>query len=107
MDYYTGENINREEYFDVAVSHLVTSYESRDVLEKFPILKRIYSTYSGRLPTEILIRNMNEDIKNADYRICSKEDIKEMYYEEICRNLENISEEDYNRLIHKVDKKEL
>ena len=107
VDYYTGESVNPEEYLDGVVLHLTTSYECRDILEKLPILKRIYSPYSGRLPTEVLIRNMNEDIKNADYRICNKEDIEEMYYEEICRNLENISEDDYNRLIHKVDKKEL
>lgn len=106
-DYYTRESVNPEEYLDGAVSHLVTLYEYRDILERFPILKRIYSAYSGRLPTEILIRNMNEDIKNADYRICNKEDIEEMYYEEICRSLEKISEDDYNRLIRKVDKKDL
>lgn len=107
VDYYTGENVNPEEYFDGAISHLATSYESRDVLEQIPILKKIYSPYSGRLQTEILIQNMNKDIENADYRICNKKDIEEMYYEEICRNLENIHEEDYNRLIHKVDRKEL
>lgn len=107
VDYYTGESVNPEEYLDGAVSYMVTSYESRDILEKFPILKRIYNQYSGRHPTEILIRNMNEDIKNADYSICNREDIEEMYYEEICRSLENISEDDYNRLIRRVDKKDL